>query len=558
MAQASLDDVDLVLKTMANDDRRQRGLLRPARLDRRRRRLRLLAPQRLRGRRQRLRHVRSVERRRRCSRRSALVISGKVGGVSGPIWGTAFLRAGVSGRRQDRARPRGRHRDAPRVDRRDHAARRLVARRQDAARCARPGHRQPRGELRRSGDRERPRRRRDPEGRRRGGRRPPRTPRPMLAMRGRAAYTGERSIGSVDAGATAIGVILQAISAAWRDKYGRQEDTGVKKFVNDPKQFVPEFLEGVALASRRHAQVRAEVQPDLPGRHAQEGPGLDHPGLRLRPRAGAHDDRRPRHARRRLPRRRLRRPAGRVRHRDVQADGHAGRRALHRQQLHRRPHRLGDGQGAPGGRGPEDRLPARQRRRGRQGLDLDGRPARCRRQLLRDQGRRREGRQGRLARGVRPRSARRSSPTSGRWASRSRRARRRSAARRCSRSATTRWRSASASTASRAASAARPARQRDRRHPARRDRPRPAVQDAATRSRSWSTAWAARRSASSTCCTASPTRSSPHKGIKVFRSYVGEYCTSLEMAGAHISLLKVDDELKELLLAPAEIAYRVF
>jgi dihydroxyacetone kinase-like protein len=48
------------------------------------------------------------------------------------------------------------------------------------------------------------------------------------------------------------------------------------------------------------------------------------------------------------------------------------------------------------------------------------------------------------------------------------------------------------------------------------------------------------------------------QGIKVFRSYVGEYCTSLEMAGAHISLLKVDDEVKELLLAPAEVAYRVF
>ncbi|HEU5324533.1 MAG TPA: dihydroxyacetone kinase subunit DhaK [Candidatus Limnocylindria bacterium] len=48
------------------------------------------------------------------------------------------------------------------------------------------------------------------------------------------------------------------------------------------------------------------------------------------------------------------------------------------------------------------------------------------------------------------------------------------------------------------------------------------------------------------------------KGINVFRSYVGEYCTSLEMAGAHLSLLKVDDEIKELLLAPAEVAYRVF
>jgi dihydroxyacetone kinase-like protein len=48
------------------------------------------------------------------------------------------------------------------------------------------------------------------------------------------------------------------------------------------------------------------------------------------------------------------------------------------------------------------------------------------------------------------------------------------------------------------------------------------------------------------------------QGISVFRSYVGEYCTSLEMAGAHISLLKVDEELKELLLAPAEVSYRVF
>jgi dihydroxyacetone kinase phosphoprotein-dependent L subunit len=42
---------------------------------------------------------------------------------------------------------------------------------------------------------------------------------PMLAMRGRAAYTGERSIGSVDAGATAVGVILQNISGAWREAH---------------------------------------------------------------------------------------------------------------------------------------------------------------------------------------------------------------------------------------------------------------------------------------------------------------------------------------------------
>lgn len=37
----------------------------------------------------------------------------------------------------------------------------------------------------------------------------------MQAMRGRASYTGERSIGSVDAGATAIGVLATAIATNW-------------------------------------------------------------------------------------------------------------------------------------------------------------------------------------------------------------------------------------------------------------------------------------------------------------------------------------------------------
>lgn len=42
------------------------------------------------------------------------------------------------------------------------------------------------------------------------------------------------------------------------------------------------------------------------------------------------------------------------------------------------------------------------------------------------------------------------------------------------------------------------------------------------------------------------------RGIKVYRSYVGEYATSLEMAGASISLLKLDDDLARLLDAPAQ------
>jgi len=48
------------------------------------------------------------------------------------------------------------------------------------------------------------------------------------------------------------------------------------------------------------------------------------------------------------------------------------------------------------------------------------------------------------------------------------------------------------------------------------------------------------------------------KGITVGRSYVNEYCTSLDMAGASITLVKLDDEIEELLNAPAEVPIRVF
>jgi len=48
------------------------------------------------------------------------------------------------------------------------------------------------------------------------------------------------------------------------------------------------------------------------------------------------------------------------------------------------------------------------------------------------------------------------------------------------------------------------------------------------------------------------------RGMKVVRNYVGEYCTSLEMAGFSLTLVKLDPELEDLLAAPAEIAIRVF
>jgi phosphoenolpyruvate---glycerone phosphotransferase subunit DhaK len=48
------------------------------------------------------------------------------------------------------------------------------------------------------------------------------------------------------------------------------------------------------------------------------------------------------------------------------------------------------------------------------------------------------------------------------------------------------------------------------------------------------------------------------RGIHVGRNYVGEYCTSLDMAGVSVTLVRLDDELVSLLSAPAEIAIRTF
>jgi dihydroxyacetone kinase-like protein len=48
------------------------------------------------------------------------------------------------------------------------------------------------------------------------------------------------------------------------------------------------------------------------------------------------------------------------------------------------------------------------------------------------------------------------------------------------------------------------------------------------------------------------------RGITVTRSYVNEYCTSLDMAGASLTLVKLDEEIDALLDAPAEVPIRVF
>ncbi len=43
------------------------------------------------------------------------------------------------------------------------------------------------------------------------------------------------------------------------------------------------------------------------------------------------------------------------------------------------------------------------------------------------------------------------------------------------------------------------------------------------------------------------------KNIDIYKTFVGDYMTSLEMAGMSVTLLKLDDELKELLDAPTEV-----
>lgn len=47
-------------------------------------------------------------------------------------------------------------------------------------------------------------------------------------------------------------------------------------------------------------------------------------------------------------------------------------------------------------------------------------------------------------------------------------------------------------------------------------------------------------------------------GFTVAKNYVGNYCTSLEMAGFSLTLLQLDDEIEALLNEPAEIPIRVF
>jgi dihydroxyacetone kinase/dihydroxyacetone kinase-like protein len=140
----------------------------------------------------------------------AVVITGRIGGTSGPIWGTAFIRAGTEAAGKTELTT-------------DEAIAML--------RAAIAGIKQ-RGQSD-LGDKtlldalvpavdvlEEELKQGNPVGEALGkaaatAREQAEATREMLAKRGRAAYTGERSIGTLDAGAVAIAVMLENLTTAW-------------------------------------------------------------------------------------------------------------------------------------------------------------------------------------------------------------------------------------------------------------------------------------------------------------------------------------------------------
>ena len=143
-----------------------------------------------------------------------MVIASRVGGTSGPIWGTAFLRAGAAaGTRTSlsasdvvamlRAAVEG-------IQARGGAAlgdKTLLDALVPAIDCLEAGLRDDAGDNGVSALAAAARIAEDSASATTG----------MLAKRGRAAYTGDRSIGSPDPGAVAVAVIAGRLSAAWRE-----------------------------------------------------------------------------------------------------------------------------------------------------------------------------------------------------------------------------------------------------------------------------------------------------------------------------------------------------
>jgi dihydroxyacetone kinase phosphoprotein-dependent L subunit len=143
-------------------------------------------------------------------KKTAIVLSKRIGGTSGPIWGTAFLRAG--GALNDVPEPTGEQviaamrasiegikqrgntdlGDKTLVDALVPAVDELEAALPDGAGVA----------IARAAV---------------TAREKAEATKGMLAMRGRASYTGERSRDSVDAGAIGVAEMFEAVSKAWQE-----------------------------------------------------------------------------------------------------------------------------------------------------------------------------------------------------------------------------------------------------------------------------------------------------------------------------------------------------
>jgi dihydroxyacetone kinase-like protein len=143
-------------------------------------------------------------------KRSGITISSRIGGTSGPIWGTAFIRAGTTAGATDsltgeqvismlraaaegiKARGQSDLGDKTLLDALVPMTDRLESELQSGADA---------GEALKAAAAT--------------ARETAEATEEMVAKRGRAAYTGERSRGSVDAGAMAVAVITERISEVW-------------------------------------------------------------------------------------------------------------------------------------------------------------------------------------------------------------------------------------------------------------------------------------------------------------------------------------------------------
>jgi phosphoenolpyruvate---glycerone phosphotransferase subunit DhaL len=143
----------------------------------------------------------------------AVMITSRIGGTSGPIWGTAFLRAGATAGPVDqlegaqvvamlraaiegiKARGKSDVGDKTLLDALVPAVSTIeeqINAGHDAAATLRAAALTARTQAEAT--------------------------RPMQAMRGRASYTGERSIGTLDAGAVAVAVMFEALASQWPDR----------------------------------------------------------------------------------------------------------------------------------------------------------------------------------------------------------------------------------------------------------------------------------------------------------------------------------------------------